>query len=55
MHEHKFKIGETVFFHPNLSVNAPRGAYQIIRRLPSKDGEFRYVIRSYCIIKFAVA
>jgi hypothetical protein len=25
---------------------APRGAYQIIRRLPPKDGEFQYVIRS---------
>jgi hypothetical protein len=46
MHEHKFKIGETVFFHPKLSVDAPRGAYQIIRRLPPEDGEFQYVIRS---------
>ena len=46
MPAHKFKIGETVFFHPKLPGSAPRGAYQIIRRLPPEDGEFQYVIRS---------
>ena len=40
MHEHKFKIGETVFFHPKLSVNAPGGACQIIRRLPRRMANF---------------
>jgi hypothetical protein len=46
MPAHKFKIGELVFFHPQLPDSAPRGAYQIIRRLPAVDGEFQYVIRS---------
>jgi hypothetical protein len=40
MAEHKFKIGETVFFHPSLPNDAPRGAYQIIRRLPASEGHF---------------
>jgi hypothetical protein len=43
---HKFKVDEVVFFHPNVSVDAPRGAYQIIRRLPASEGTFQYVIRS---------
>jgi hypothetical protein len=46
MAEHKFKIGETVFFHPRGSTDAPLGAYQIVRCLPPSDGEFQYVIRS---------
>ena len=46
MAEYKFKIGETVYFHPTLLIDAPRGAYQIIRRLPTAEGEFQYVIRS---------
>jgi hypothetical protein len=46
MAEHKFKIGETVFFHPALPNDAPRGAYQIMRRLPASEGAFQYAIRS---------
>jgi hypothetical protein len=46
MAEHKFKIGEIVFFQPKVSANAPRGAYEIIRRLPASDGALQYVIRS---------
>ena len=46
MAEYKFKIGETVYFHPKLPIDASRGAYQIIRRLPTAEGEFQYVIRS---------
>ena len=46
MAEYKFKIGEAVYYHPKLSIDAPRGAYQIIRRLPTAEGEFQYVIRS---------
>jgi hypothetical protein len=46
MADHKFKIGETVFFHPALPNDAPRGPYQIMRRLPVSEGEFRYAIRS---------
>jgi hypothetical protein len=43
---YKFKIGETVYFHPKLPIDASRGAYQIIRRLPTAEGVFQYVIRS---------
>jgi hypothetical protein len=46
MVEYKFKVGEIVFFHPKVSIDAPRGAYQIIRRLPASEGGFQYVIRS---------
>jgi hypothetical protein len=41
--EHKFKIGET---RPALPNDAPRGAYQIMRRLPASEGVFQYAIRS---------
>jgi hypothetical protein len=44
--EYKFKIGESVFFLPKPPSAAPRGAYQIVRRLPAAEGEFQYVIRS---------
>jgi hypothetical protein len=49
MAEHKFKIGQVVYFHPKKSrlvSDAPPGPYQIIRRLPAIDEEFQYVIRS---------
>ena len=49
MAEHKFKIGQAVYFHPKKSKlvsYAPPGPHQIIRRLPAMDGEFQYVIRS---------
>jgi hypothetical protein len=45
MAEYKFKIGETVYFHPKPPNDAPRGIYQIVRRLPAAEGEFHYVIR----------
>jgi hypothetical protein len=45
MAEHKFKIGERVYFHSRSEREAPSGPRQIIRRLPAQDGEFQYVIR----------
>jgi len=47
--EHKFKIGQVVYFRPKsqfLPLSASPGPYQITRRLPAADGEFQYVIRS---------
>ena len=44
MAEHKFKIGQLVYFHPQRSrlvADAPAGPYQITRRLPAVDGEFQ--------------
>jgi len=46
--EHKFKIGQTVYFRPKIrsALEASSGAYVITRRLPEKDGGCQYVIRS---------
>ena len=49
--EHKFRIGQLVYFHPKgtgrSQVDAAAGPYQITRRLPAADdGEFQYEIRS---------
>jgi hypothetical protein len=51
VNEHKFKIGQLVYFHPKgagrWQIDAARGPYQIIRRLPATDdGEFQYEVRS---------
>jgi hypothetical protein len=46
---HKFKIGQLVVFRLGwrAHVDAARGVFQIIRRLPpTEDGEFQYEIRS---------
>ena len=50
--EHKFKIGQLVYFHPKGAVRpqfdaVPPGPYKITRRLPAaEDGEFQYEIRN---------
>jgi hypothetical protein len=48
MAEHKFKIGETVFFHPKGPSNAPRGAYQVVRRLPLIEPDEPEVRGGFC-------
>jgi hypothetical protein len=47
MAEHKFKIGQMVFFHPrSRNVDVPRGrAFQVTQRLPVTGGEPQYRIR----------
>lgn len=44
MPEHKFKIGQTVFLERSLHL--PGGAYVITKKLPERDGEFEYRIKS---------
>jgi len=50
--EHKFKIGQLVYFHPKGAVRpqfdaVPPGPYKITRRLPAaEDGECQYEIRN---------
>jgi hypothetical protein len=49
--EHKFKIGQLVYFHPKAAgwtqLDAVPGPYQITKRLPAaEDGEFQYEIRN---------
>jgi hypothetical protein len=47
MADHRFKIGQMVFFHPrSRNVDVPRGRpFQITQRLPVTDGEPQYRIR----------
>ena len=49
--EHKFKIGQLVYFHPKAALrpqlDVVPGPYQITKRLPAaEDGEFQYEIRN---------
>jgi len=48
MGEHKFKIGQMVFFRPSArGVDAPWGRpFQITQRLPATGGQFQYRIRN---------
>ena len=45
MPTHKYKIGQTVSL-TSFDRNVPGGAYVITRRLPEREGEFEYGIRS---------
>jgi hypothetical protein len=48
MADHKFKIGQMVFFYPrSRGADVPRSRpFQITARLPPMDGEYQYRIRS---------
>jgi hypothetical protein len=48
MADHKFKIGQMVYFHPRTrGSDAPANRqYQITQRLLSTGGEYQYRIRS---------
>jgi hypothetical protein len=43
---YRYKIGQKVFIRGAARVDEPRGAYQILERLPAQNGQFRYFIRS---------
>ena len=45
MADHKFRLGQRVTL-AGLRHNAARGAYIISKRLPERDGEFYYGIKS---------
>jgi hypothetical protein len=40
---HKFKLGQRLF---PARLDVPDGAYVVIKRLPMRDGEFEYQIKS---------
>jgi hypothetical protein len=40
---HKFKLGERLF---PARLDVPDGTYVVIKRLPMRDGEFEYQIKS---------
>jgi hypothetical protein len=46
MAEHKFKIGEIVYFQSLSERKIRSGRCQIIGRSPAQDAKFQYVIRS---------
>jgi len=43
---HKFKIGQRLFPVRHTAENLSGGAYVVIKRLPKRNGEFEYQIRS---------
>jgi len=43
---HKFKIGQQLFPARSVGLNVPDGAYVIVKRLPERDGELQYQIKS---------
>jgi hypothetical protein len=44
MPTYKFKIGQTVFLSPSLGI--PGGAYIVTGKLPEREGEFEYRVKS---------
>jgi hypothetical protein len=46
MPTHKFHIGQTVFLIPVPSLKIAGGAYIVTKRLPERDGEFEYRVKS---------
>jgi hypothetical protein len=44
MPTYKFQIGQTVFLRPSLSILG--GAYIITKKLPERDGELEYRVKS---------
>ena len=46
MLSHKFHIGQLVQLNPSISRNVPGGSYEITKKLPERDGEFEYRIKS---------
>lgn len=47
MQSHKFKVGETVEFHPGASyLSKTRGDYIVVRLLPSEGNGFQYRVKN---------
>jgi hypothetical protein len=46
MSEYKFKIGQSVHLTASARSGAPAGPYQITQRMPERDGELQYRIKS---------
>jgi hypothetical protein len=44
MPNHKFQIGQTVLL--DRSRDLPGGAYVVTKKLPERDGEFEYQVKS---------
>jgi hypothetical protein len=46
MTEHRHKIGQKVFIRGSARLDAPKGAYQILKRLPAENDRPRYLVSS---------
>ena len=46
MLSHKFHVGQLVQLIPSISRNVPGGSFEITKRLPERDGEYEYRIKS---------
>jgi hypothetical protein len=46
MPAHKFHVGQLVQLIASISQNVPGGSYEITKKLPERDGEFEYRIKS---------
>jgi hypothetical protein len=47
MAAHKFRVGQTVQFRTKpFYVSAALGAFEVIRQLPERDGEYEYRIKN---------
>jgi hypothetical protein len=46
MPTYKFQIGQTVFLIPSPSLNIPGGAYIVTKKLPERNSEFEYQVKS---------
>jgi hypothetical protein len=44
--DHKFNIGQKVFVTPSFNLNIPGGVYVVTKKLPERDGEFEYRVKS---------
>jgi hypothetical protein len=44
---HKFKLGRSVYLQPTtFNRDAARGAFEVTKQLPERDGQFEYRIKS---------
>jgi hypothetical protein len=46
MPDYRFQIDQTVFLTPSPILNIPGGAYIVTKKLPERNGEFEYQVKS---------
>jgi hypothetical protein len=46
MQTHKFRQYQFVLLDASLNTDLPEGAYMITKKLPERDGEFEYCVKS---------
>jgi hypothetical protein len=46
MPAYKFQIGQTVFIVPSLFRDSPAATYVVTKKLPERDGELEYCVKS---------